>query len=128
MNIGAAAKASGLPAKTIRYYEEIGLVSPDRKENTYRDYSDDHVHKLRFIQRARSLGFSVEDCRQLLSLYEDKSRASSSVKQLAQEHLTEIERKIFELTSMRDVLNDLVNNCRGDNRPDCPIIDRLAKH
>ncbi len=127
MNIGAAAKASGLPAKTIRYYEEIGLVFPDRQENSYRDYSDDHVHKLRFIQRARSLGFSVEDCRQLLSLYEDKARASSSVKQLAQEHLTEIERKIAELTSMRDVLNDLVKHCRGDNRPDCPIIDRLAK-
>ncbi len=128
MNIGAAAKASGLPTKTIRYYEEIGLVSPDRRENSYRDYSDEHVHKLRFIQRARALGFSVEDCRQLLSLYEDKSRASSRVKRLAQEHLSEIEHKIAELTNMRDVLNDLVHNCRGDNRPDCPIIDRLAKH
>ena len=92
MNIGAAAKASGLPPKTIRYYEEIGLVSPDRRENAYRDYSDEHIHKLRFIQRARSLGFSVEDCRQLLSLYEDKGRASAQVKELAQEHLEEIER------------------------------------
>ena len=127
MNIGAAAKASGLPAKTIRYYEDIGLIAPDRQQNSYRDYSDDHVHKLRFIQRARSLGFSVEDCRQLLSLYEDKSRASAAVKTLAQEHLLEIERKIAELTNMRDVLNDLVKHCRGDNRPDCPIIDRLAR-
>ncbi|MEM1201034.1 MAG: Cu(I)-responsive transcriptional regulator [Pseudomonadota bacterium] len=127
MNIGAAAKASGLPAKTIRYYEDIGLITPDRKANAYRDYSDDHVHKLRFIQRARSLGFSVEDCRQLLSLYEDTGRASSDVKLLAQEHLSEIERKITELTSMHDVLNHLVKACRGDNRPDCPIIDRLAK-
>ena len=128
MNIGAAAKASGLPPKTIRYYEEIGLVSPDRRENAYRDYSDEHIHKLRFIQRARSLGFSVEDCRQLLSLYEDKDRASAQVKELAQEHLQEIERKIAELTSMRDVLNTLVTSCRGDDRPDCPIIDNLAKH
>ncbi len=127
MNIGAAAEASGLPAKTIRYYEEIGLILPDRKANSYRDYSDDHVHKLRFIQRARSLGFSVEDCRQLLSLYEDTGRASLDVKNLAQQHLDEIEHKIKELTSMHDVLSHLVKACRGDNRPDCPIIDRLAK-
>ena len=127
MNIGAAARACDLPPKTIRYYEDIGLVTPDRRENSYRDYSDDHVHKLRFIQRARSLGFSVEDCRQLLSLYEDRSRASAHVKDLAQEHLTEIERKISELSSMRDVLNRLVTSCRGDDRPDCPIIDNLAK-
>ena len=127
MNIGAAAKASGLPAKTIRYYEEIGLITPDRKANAYRDYSDDHVHKLRFIQRARSLGFSVEDCRQLLSLYEDKGRASSDVKAVAQEHPSEIERKISELSNMHDVLSHLVSACRGDNRPDCPIIDGLAK-
>ncbi len=127
MNIGAAGVASGLPPKTIRYYEEIGLVSPDRRENAYRDYSDEHIHKLRFIQRARSLGFSVQDCRQLLSLYQDKSRASANVKELAQEHLTEIERKLAELTSMHDVLSTLVQSCRGDDRPDCPIIDNLAK-
>lgn len=127
MNIGAAAEASRLPAKTIRYYEEIGLITPDRKANAYRDYSDEHVHKLRFIQRARSLGFSVEACRQLLSLYEDTGRASSDVKNLAQQHLSEIEHKIEELTSMHDVLSHLVKACRGDNRPDCPIIDRLAK-
>ena len=127
MNIGAAATASGLPAKTIRYYEDIGLITPDRRANAYRDYSDEHVHKLRFIQRARSLGFSVEDCRQLLSLYEDTGRASSDVKRLAQEHLCEIERKISELTSMHEVLSHLVKACRGDNRPDCPIINRLAE-
>ena len=105
MNIGSAAEASGLPPKTIRYYEDIGLIAPDRKANAYRDYSDEHVHKLRFIQRARSLGFSVEDCRQLLSLYEDTGRASSDVKRLAQEHLSEIERKIDELTSMHNVFH-----------------------
>ena len=127
MNIGAAARASGLPAKTIRYYEDIGLVAPDRRENSYRDYSDDHIHKLRFIQRARSLGFAVEDCRQLLSLYEDQDRASADVKQLAEQHLAEIERKLAELTSMQDVLSHLIKNCRGDNRPDCPIIDQLAR-
>ncbi len=127
MNIGAAAEASGLPAKTIRYYEEIGLVSPDRRENSYRDYSDQHIHKLRFLQRARSLGFSVEECRQLLSLYEDESRASADVKRLAQSHLEDIKIKIQELQSMRSVLENLVRSCHGDERADCPILNDLAK-
>ena len=126
MNIGAASKQTGLPPKTIRYYEEIGLVHPERRANAYRDYSAENIHKLRFIQRARSLGFSVEDCRQLMSLYEDKSRASADVKQLAQQHLAEIDRKIEELSNMHDVLSHLVKSCRGDARPDCPIIDQLA--
>jgi MerR family copper efflux transcriptional regulator len=127
MNIGAAAATSGLPAKTIRYYEDIGLITPDRAENSYRDYSDQHVHKLRFLQRARSLGFSIDECRQLLSLYEDETRASADVKRLANKHLDEIEQKITELASMRDVLKKLVNSCHGDARAECPILNDLAK-
>jgi MerR family copper efflux transcriptional regulator len=127
MNIGAAAATSGLPAKTIRYYEDIGLITPDRAENSYRDYSDQHVHKLRFLQRARSLGFSIDECRQLLSLYEDETRASADVKRLANKHLDEIEQKITELASMRDVLKKLVNSCHGDTRAECPILNDLAQ-
>jgi MerR family copper efflux transcriptional regulator len=127
MNIGAAAATSGLPVKTIRYYEDIGLITPDRAENSYRDYSDQHVHKLRFLQRARSLGFSIDECRQLLSLYEDETRASADVKRLANKHLDEIEQKITELASMRDVLKKLVNSCHGDARAECPILNDLAQ-
>ncbi|MGI9481236.1 MAG: Cu(I)-responsive transcriptional regulator [Hyphomicrobiales bacterium] len=127
MNIGSAASASGLPPRTIRYYEEIGLIFPDRRENSYRDYSDQHVHKLRFLQRARSLGFSIDDCRQLISLYEDETRESADVKRLAKNHLEEIEIKIAELQSMRTVLQSLVSSCHGDSRAECPILDDLAK-
>ncbi|MGF1592552.1 MAG: Cu(I)-responsive transcriptional regulator [Kiloniellaceae bacterium] len=127
MNIGEAAQASGLPAKTIRYYEDIGLVVADRRGNGYRDYAREHVYKLRFVQRARSLGFSVDECRSLLSLYEDRQRASAEVKQVAEARLADIDRKIEELQSMRDTLSRLVDACRGDHRPDCPILDDLAK-
>jgi len=127
MIVGEAAKATGLSVKTIRYYEETGLVIPDRKENGYRDYSDKHIHILRFIQRARSLGFSVEDCQSLVSLYEDKSRKSADVKMLAQKQLDTIETKITDLQSMYNTLNHLVLNCKGDNHPDCPILNDLAK-
>jgi Cu(I)-responsive transcriptional regulator len=127
MNISDAAADSGLPAKTIRYYEDIGLVSPGRLANGYRDYDEDDLHKLRFLQRARGLGFSVEDCRVLLSLYEDRNRASADVKKIAKTHLIEIERKIAELQSLRDTLSDLVQSCHGDNRPNCPIINDLAR-
>ena len=127
MNIGEAASASGLPAKTIRYYEDIGLVVADRRGNGYRDYADEHVHKLRFVQRARGLGFTVDECRNLLSLYEDQDRASSEVKQLAEARLADIDRKIEELQSMRDALARLIHACHGDDRPDCPILDDLAK-
>ncbi|TYR33990.1 Cu(I)-responsive transcriptional regulator [Mesorhizobium microcysteis] len=126
MNIGAAARQSGLPAKTIRYYEEIGLLRADRAANGYRDYSTEDIHRLRFVQRARSLGFSVEECRQLLSLYSDRDRASADVKAIAQEKLGEIDRKIAELTGLRHMLGHLVSSCHGDDRPDCPIIDGLA--
>jgi MerR family copper efflux transcriptional regulator len=126
MNIGVVARKSGLPAKTIRYYEDIGLVKADRKPNGYRDYSDEHLNTLRFLARARSLGFSIEDCRQLLSLYEDRDRASSDVRTLAISHIREVERKIEELEGIRATLSSLVEACQGDQRPDCPILSDLA--
>jgi MerR family transcriptional regulator, copper efflux regulator len=127
MNIGEASDRSGLPAKTIRYYEDIGLIRPDRGQNGYRDYGSDDVHKLRFLQRSRGLGFSVEECRQLLALYEDKSRASADVKEIASAKLGEIDRKIRELTELRRALEHLVHACHGNDRPDCPILEELAE-
>ncbi|MCO5081330.1 MAG: Cu(I)-responsive transcriptional regulator [Rhizobiaceae bacterium] len=126
MNIGTAAARSGLPAKTIRYYEDIGLLKPDRALNGYRDYSAADVHRLRFLQRARGLGFSVEECRQLLSLYGDAHRESAEVKAIALARLEDIDRKITELSALRTMLRHLVDNCHGDHRPECPIIDGLA--
>lgn len=126
MNIGKASELSGLPAKTIRYYEDIGLVAPDRGENNYRDYSEGHVSKLQFVQRARSLGFSIEECRQLLALYEDRNRASADVKAIATAKMDMIEQKIIELKAMQMTLAHLVEHCHGDNRPDCPILKDLA--
>ena len=122
MNVGEAAKVTKLPAKTIRYYEEIGLILPDRKQNGYRDYSQNDVERLSFIQRARSLGFSIEDCRSLISLYKDETRKSIDVKNLAQSHLQTIEQKIKELQSMHEALNHLVQDCKGDHQPNCAII------
>jgi Cu(I)-responsive transcriptional regulator len=126
MNIGDVARASGLPPKTIRYYEEIGLVQPARGPNGYRDFDQQDAHKLAFFARARSLGFAIEDCRTLMSLYEDRSRASADVKRLAQEHLHRIAVKIGELETLRDTLETLVTRCHGDDRPDCPILDGLS--
>jgi len=126
MNIGEVATRSGLPPKTIRYYEDIGLIAPDRAENGYRDFSETHLHKLAFLQRARGLGFTIEDCRTLLSLYEDTGRASADVKAMAREHLDKITQKIAELEAMRATLSTLVNKCHGDDRPDCPILDGLS--
>lgn len=128
MNIGTAAERSGLPPKTIRYYEDIGLIAPERAENGYRDYSTQDVHRLRFLQRSRGLGFSVEECRQLLSLYGDRSRESAEVKAIAETKLGEIDRKITELMELRSTLGHLVHACHGDHRPDCPILDGLAGH
>lgn len=126
MNIGLASEKSGLPAKTIRYYEEIDLIKPGRADNGYRDYSDNDIHRLRFLQRSRSLGFSIEECRLLLSLYEDDRRASADVKSIAQDKIAEVDRKISELKALRKTLATLSENCHGDDRPDCPIIDDLA--
>ena len=127
MKIGEAAAQSGVPAKTIRYYEEIGLVQAvARRGNNYRDYGDTDIAVLRFLKRARGLGFSVEDCRGLLSLYRDRQRASADVKALARTRVAEIDRKIAELESMRATLTDLMARCHGDDRPDCPILDDLS--
>ena len=126
MNIGDVARASGLPAKTIRYYEDIRLVRPERGQNGYRDFSEADLHKLTFLGRARSLGFSIEECRTLLSLYEDRTRASADVKRVAREHVARISTKIAELQAMRTTLEGLVAQCHGDDRPDCPILDDLA--
>ncbi|MGH1479308.1 MAG: Cu(I)-responsive transcriptional regulator [Rhizobiales bacterium] len=127
MNIGDVAKASNLPTKTIRYYEDIGLIAPNRQDNGYRDFDGEQLHKLRFLQRSRSLGFSVEDCRILLALYDDKTRPSSDVKAIAAKHLTQIERKLAELESIKATLHTLIEGCAGDHRPDCPILEDLAR-
>ncbi|MCK5778072.1 MAG: Cu(I)-responsive transcriptional regulator [Rhodospirillales bacterium] len=126
MNVRDAAARSGLPPKTVRYYDDIGLVVPDRRGNGYRDYDNRAVQKLAFLKRARQLGFSIDDCRQLLSLYEDKERASADVKALAETHLDEIDRRLEELQHLRDTLKHLVHACRGDERPDCPILADLS--
>lgn len=127
MNIGDVAKLAGVPVKTIRYYEDIGLIRPLRSENGYRAFRDRDVHKLAFLGRARALGFSIADCRNLLQLYEDDSRESAEVKEIAKGHLAEIEQKIRDLDEMRATLADLVSACSGDHRPDCPILASLAE-
>lgn len=126
MNIGEAATQAGLPAKTIRYYEDIGLVKPARDTNGYRAFAEKDIHKLTFLAHARALGFSIEDCRDLLALWEDKARASADVRRIAQEHLNQIETKIADLQNMRDTLKVLVRDCAGDDRPDCPILKKLG--
>ncbi|WP_372604052.1 Cu(I)-responsive transcriptional regulator [Actibacterium sp.] len=127
MNIGQVSDRAGLPAKTIRYYEDIGLIAPERGDNGYRDFSDTDLHRLVFLGRARGLGFTIEECRTLLALYDDKSRASADVKRVAQEHLVQIDAKIDELKAMRATLSDLITACAGDHRPNCPILSGLAK-
>ncbi len=126
MNIKEVAERAGLPPKTIRYYEDVGLIKPLRAPNGYRRFRESDLHKLAFLGRARSLGFSLDECRKLVELYEDRGRASADVKALAQEHLKEIARKIEELSAMRRTLAHLVDCCAGDGRPDCPILDDLA--
>ncbi len=126
MNVGQAAERSGLPAKTIRYYEEIGLVHPARADNGYRDYSAADIHRLAFLRRARGLGFSIADCRQLMALYEDRARASHDVREIASAHVAAIGEKLRELESMRATLQHLIHACHGDDRPDCPILDDMA--
>jgi MerR family copper efflux transcriptional regulator len=128
MNIGEVAEKSGVPAKTIRYYEDVGLIPPARRtESGYRNYDDRDLATLRFVQRARSLGFSVKDVGALLALWHDNARASAEVKALAADHVSEIDRKLAELKSMRRTLVDLMERCHGDDRPDCPILDDLAR-
>ena len=128
MNIGQAATASGVSAKMIRHYEDTGLIrAPARTSSNYRTYSDNDVHVLRFVRRARTLGFSVPEIRELLSLWQNKSRSSASVKRIAGRHIEELERKIAELQSMVRTLRHLEHACHGDHRPECPILDELAR-
>lgn len=126
MNISDVSRLSGLPTKTIRYYEDISLVRPPRSENGYRSFQDKDLHKLAFLGRARALGFTIEDCRALLALYEDESRESANVKHITEGHLAKIDEKIVQLESMRATLLHLIEACAGDSRPDCPILEDLA--
>jgi Cu(I)-responsive transcriptional regulator len=128
MNIGQAASASGVTAKMIRHYEESGLIRAARRTaSNYREYSDNDVHVLRFIKRARNLGFSVVEIKELLGLWQNKSRSSAAVKRIARNNIDELERKIAELQSMVRTLEHLTHNCHGDHRPECPILEELAR-
>lgn len=127
MNIGTVARETGIPSKTIRYYESIGLIPPARRgDNGYRRYERTDVETLRFIQRARNLGFPLQDVAQLLGLWRDRERSSADVKSLALKHIADIEHRINELEGMRATLQDLTKRCQGDHRPDCPILRELA--
>lgn len=127
MKIGEAAHASQLSTKTVRYYTDIGLIpAQPRQENGYRTFDAADIRKLNFIRKARAFGFSIDDCRQLLDLYQNQTRSSSDVKQITMDHLHRIEDKMRELKSLRDELAHLANACQGDERPDCPILDGLA--
>lgn len=127
MNIGQAARQSGLTAKMIRYYESIGLLSAaHRSDSGYRLYQTDDLHTLGFIKRARDMGFSLEEVARLLTLWQDRGRASADVKALAKAHVDDLDRRIDELTALRDSLQHLVSHCQGDERPDCPILANLA--
>ena len=128
LSIGALAQRTEVSAKTIRYYESIGLLpEPARASNGYRKYSERAVGELRFVHRARGLGFPLEDVARLLALWRDQNRRSTEVKALALTHVRAVERKIAELETIRDTLLDLANRCGGDHRPDCPILDELGQ-
>ncbi|HEX7749395.1 MAG TPA: Cu(I)-responsive transcriptional regulator [Bordetella sp.] len=128
MNIGQAAQATGISAKMIRYYESIGLIVPaGRTAAGYRTYTEQDLHTLRFVRRARGLGFSVEQMHELLALWRDRKRASSDVKRVALQHVEELERKAAELQQMADTLKHLARNCYGNDRPECPIIEELER-
>ncbi|PTQ13295.1 Cu(I)-responsive transcriptional regulator [Sphingomonas oleivorans] len=128
MNIGTASSASGVSQRMIRHYEKIDLIpAPPRRDSGYRDYSEADVHRLRFIANARNLGFPIEEIRTLLDLWSDRHRASAEVKALAERRATELGRKAAALQAMRKTLLELAEHCHGDQRPDCPIIDRLER-
>lgn len=127
MNIGQASKASGISTKMIRYYDEIGLVRPaSRTESNYREFDEREVNELRFIRRARSLGFSMPEITQLLSLWRDRERPSREVKAIAEKHVNELDARIAEMQTMADTLRHLSHCCAGDDRPDCPILADLT--
>lgn len=127
MNIGEVSNRAGLPKKTIRYYEDIGLVTPLRDTNGYRSFRENDMHKLAFMGRSRALGFTIEDCRNLLALWDDQDRASADVRTIAKKHLAQIESKIVDLQAIQETLTHLVKECAGDDRPDCPILKTLEK-
>ena len=128
LNIGKAAKLSNLTVKTVRYYADIGLVSPVKNNNTgYRDFSEDDVARLQFISKARKFNFSIQECEELLSLYSDKNRSSREVKALTLEKISEINVKLLELKDLKKQLSFLADNCKGNDRPDCPILDALSE-
>ena len=128
MNISQAAKHTGLSNKTIRYYEDIGLVTPaTRSANGYRKYGEQQLKELRFVHHARELGFTLDECRELLALYNDRSRKSADVKAIAKNRIEDINQKMLQLQTMKDSLTKLVDCCHGNDRPDCPILDGLSK-
>ena len=127
MNIGKAAKLSGLTVKTVRYYSDIGIIKPNVVVDTgYRDFSEPDLAKLQFVAKARKFDFSLDDCRELLALYENTERSSKEVKALTLEKIAEIDTKLTELNMLRDQLSTLASACQGDDRPDCPILDALS--
>lgn len=126
LTIGDASRESGVSAKMIRYYERVGLIPPaDRTSGNYRTFDEHDLHRLRFIRRARGLGFSVDQIARLLGLWQDRQRCSSDVKALANRHLDDLNQRIAEMVSIRDVLKELVDHCQGDQRPDCPILAEI---
>jgi MerR family transcriptional regulator, copper efflux regulator len=128
MNIGEAAKSSGVSVKMVRHYEAIGLLPKAKRTfSNYRVYSENDVHELRFIRRGRDLGFSMDEIKELLGLWRNKSRSSAAVKRIAGRHVDDLKKKIAELESMVATLEHLSHHCHGDHRPDCPILDDLAK-
>ncbi len=128
MNIGKASKLSKLTVKAIRYYDNIGLVKPHQNISSgYREYNDEDVLKLKFVGKARKFNFSIDECRELLSLYENKSRPSKDVKKLTLEKISQINEKLKQLQNLKDELTYLADNCHGDDRPNCPILDALSK-
>lgn len=128
MNIGEASAASGVSAKMIRHYEMLGLVpAVGRTEAGYRQYGERELHTLRFIGRARDLGFSIDEIRELLGLWQDRRRPSAKVKALAEAHVEMLERKVQELLAVKDTLRHLIDCCNGDHRPDCPILNELGR-
>ena len=127
LNIGKAAKLSNLTVKTVRYYADIGLVSPVKNNKTgYRDFSEDDVARLQFVSKARKFNFTIQECEELLSLYSDKNRSSREVKALTLEKISEIDGKLLELKELKKQLSFLADNCQGNDRPECPILDALS--
>lgn len=127
MNIGQASRASGVSAKMIRYYESVGLIgAAGRTDSNYRDFGEREVNELRFVRRARNLGFSLEEIRRLLSLWRDRSRPSREVKAIAEQHVADLDARIVEMQAMADILRELARCCAGDDRPDCPILADLS--